>query len=151
MFYLLCRASPSDVKDTEFTVKGLLEGREYEFRVAAVNDAGTGAYAETSEAIKPAAPTCKSGLKGIPKLIQNSNTSTIWSHILCKYIHKKLQGAITMVKCFAQQLVTENQSQTPWPKVSLCRNIEWLRRKTVSDVRIYIYITIWKVPLKNLA
>jgi len=42
------------VPDNKVTVKGLTEGKPYEFRVAAVNDAGPGEYAETKEAIKPA-------------------------------------------------------------------------------------------------
>ena len=49
-----------DIKDTECTVKGLTEGKPYEFRVAAVNEAGPGQWAETSEAIKPAPPPCES-------------------------------------------------------------------------------------------
>ena len=44
---------------TEFKVKGLSEGVPYEFRVAAVNEAGPGKYAETEEAIKPAPPPCE--------------------------------------------------------------------------------------------
>jgi len=40
-------------------VKGLTEGKPYEFRIAAVNDAGPGKFTETSEAIKPAPPPCK--------------------------------------------------------------------------------------------
>ena len=50
---------PADIKDTQFTVKGLAEGHLYEFRVAAVNEAGVGAYAETDEAIKAEAPASK--------------------------------------------------------------------------------------------
>ena len=46
------RATPGEIKDTNFTVKGLTEGKFYEFRVAAINDAGVGAYAETLDAIK---------------------------------------------------------------------------------------------------
>jgi len=42
------------VPDTKVTVKGLTEGKPYEFRVAAVNEAGPGQYAETKEPIKPA-------------------------------------------------------------------------------------------------
>lgn len=40
----------------EFQVKGLQEGKEYEFRVAAKNNAGLGDWAETSEAIKARSP-----------------------------------------------------------------------------------------------
>jgi hypothetical protein len=50
------RAVVGEVPDTECTVKGLVEGRPYEFRVAAVNEAGPGEYAETQKPIKPAPP-----------------------------------------------------------------------------------------------
>jgi len=53
------RVSPTNIQDTSFKVKGLAEGIPYEFRVAAVNEAGPGDYAETAEAIKPAAPPSK--------------------------------------------------------------------------------------------
>ena len=42
----------AEIKDINFTVKELTEGKLYEFQVAAVNDAGVGAYAETLDAIK---------------------------------------------------------------------------------------------------
>jgi len=42
------------VSDNKVTVKGLTEGKPYEFRVAAVNEAGPGEYAQTKDAIKPA-------------------------------------------------------------------------------------------------
>ena len=42
--------------DTEITVKGLQEGREYEFRVAAVNKAGVGKASQTAKAIEARAP-----------------------------------------------------------------------------------------------
>lgn len=45
--------------DTEITVKGLQEGKEYEFRVAAVNKAGTGKPAQTAKAIEARAPDGK--------------------------------------------------------------------------------------------
>lgn len=50
------RAIVGEVPGTEATVKGLVEGKPYEFRVAAVNDAGPGEFAETSKPIKPAPP-----------------------------------------------------------------------------------------------
>jgi len=50
------RVTPNNIPGTSYNVKGLLEGHPYEFRVAAVNDAGPGQYAETSQAIKPAPP-----------------------------------------------------------------------------------------------
>jgi len=53
------RVNPADVRGTQCTVKGLTEGRPYEFRVAAVNDAGPGAFSEATEGIKPAPPACK--------------------------------------------------------------------------------------------
>lgn len=45
-----------EIPDTEFTVKGLQAGREYEFRVAAVNAAGIGDFSDESSAIKAAPP-----------------------------------------------------------------------------------------------
>lgn len=51
-----CCRVPVDIKDTEYTVKGLTPGKSYEFRVAAVNEAGPGQYAETKEAIKASPP-----------------------------------------------------------------------------------------------
>lgn len=53
------RANFADIFDNEFTVKGLTEGKEYEFRVAAINNAGLGEFAETSEAIKAQQPPGK--------------------------------------------------------------------------------------------
>jgi hypothetical protein len=53
------RANIADVTGTEYTVKGLKEGKEYEFRVAAVNAAGPGKWSECSEAIKARAPPSK--------------------------------------------------------------------------------------------
>ena len=55
---LFNRACPHEIDDTEFTVKNLIEGRPYEFRVAAVNEAGPGEYSDNSAAIKPAPPPC---------------------------------------------------------------------------------------------
>jgi predicted RNA-binding protein with TRAM domain len=52
------RVTPNEITDNEFTVKGLTEGKPYEFRVAAVNEAGPGQWAQIAEAIKPAPPPC---------------------------------------------------------------------------------------------
>ncbi|XP_033628855.1 titin-like, partial [Asterias rubens] len=43
------KAVRDSVSDTTLTVKDLIEGKEYEFRVAAVNKAGTGPFSEPSE------------------------------------------------------------------------------------------------------
>ena len=59
LFPLLFRASPHPVRGTEFKAKGLQEGKEYEFRVAAVNEAGPGKPTETDGAIKAAPPPSK--------------------------------------------------------------------------------------------
>ena len=53
------RCSYSDIADTEFTVKGLQEGKEYEFRVAAVNKAGPGDFSEATDRIKAQPPPGK--------------------------------------------------------------------------------------------
>ena len=50
------RANVQEIPDTEYTVKGLQEGKEYEFRVAAVNAAGIGDFSDETSAIKAAPP-----------------------------------------------------------------------------------------------
>ncbi|KAH3877136.1 hypothetical protein DPMN_000993, partial [Dreissena polymorpha] len=52
------KCSFADIPETEFTVKGLQEGKEYDFRVAGVNNAGTGDFAETTAPIKAQPPPC---------------------------------------------------------------------------------------------
>jgi len=58
------------------TVKGLTEGKPYEFRVAAVNEAGPGDYAETKEAIKPA--PAPSQLLILPRLSHELWMTDVW-------------------------------------------------------------------------
>ena len=43
------KAHRDSVSETTLTVRDLIEGKEYEFRVAAVNKAGTGPFSEPSE------------------------------------------------------------------------------------------------------
>lgn len=56
LIYNYCRANYGDIIGNEFTVKGLQDGKEYDFRVAAVNDAGPGAFSETADSIKARPP-----------------------------------------------------------------------------------------------
>ena len=53
------RAAPGEVSGTECKVKGLVEGKDYEFRVAAVNEAGPGEFVEGDQAFSPAPPPSK--------------------------------------------------------------------------------------------
>ncbi|ESO91796.1 hypothetical protein LOTGIDRAFT_91265, partial [Lottia gigantea] len=50
------KAHTMEIPDNELTVKGLMEGKEYEFRVCAVNAAGSGDYSTTSDMIKAQPP-----------------------------------------------------------------------------------------------
>ncbi|XP_052825204.1 twitchin isoform X2 [Octopus bimaculoides] len=50
------KANHSEIPEEEFTVRGLTEGKDYEFRVCAVNAAGPGQFSECSEAIKARPP-----------------------------------------------------------------------------------------------
>lgn len=52
----ISRCSFADIPDNEFTVRGLTEGKEYEFRVAAVNNAGVGDFSDATERIKAQPP-----------------------------------------------------------------------------------------------
>ena len=56
---VFCRANFAAIYNHDFTVKGLTEGKEYEFRVAAINNAGLGDYAETEDTIKAQQPPGK--------------------------------------------------------------------------------------------
>ena len=47
------------VNGTSFTVPNLVEGSEWEFRVAAVNDAGPGKYSKSTGPHKVRDPVCK--------------------------------------------------------------------------------------------
>ncbi|RUS77262.1 hypothetical protein EGW08_014976, partial [Elysia chlorotica] len=50
------KANISEITDTEYTVRGLQDGTEYEFRVAAVNNAGIGEFSDGSGDIKAQPP-----------------------------------------------------------------------------------------------
>ncbi|KAK3703484.1 hypothetical protein RRG08_024788 [Elysia crispata] len=50
------KANISEIPDTEYTVRGLQPGMEYDFRVAAVNNAGIGDFSEGSGDIKAQPP-----------------------------------------------------------------------------------------------
>lgn len=57
MYFKICidfffRVNFVDIFDNEFIVKGLIEGKEYEFRVVVINNAGLGEFAEILEVIK---------------------------------------------------------------------------------------------------
>jgi len=50
----MCRATPGEmVTDNKVTVDGLTGGKQYEFRVAAVNEIGRGEYVQTKEGCTP--------------------------------------------------------------------------------------------------
>ena len=53
---VLLRVTPVEIPDEDITIRGLVEDKPYEFRVAAVNEAGPGEWVETDEAIKPQPP-----------------------------------------------------------------------------------------------
>ena len=55
------RVNRDAIAETELTIKDLYEGKEYEFRVAAVNKAGQGPFSEPSEPKKCKAPYGKCG------------------------------------------------------------------------------------------
>lgn len=57
MYFKICidfffRVNFVDIFDNEFIVKGLIEGKEYEFRVVVINNAGLGEFVEILEVIK---------------------------------------------------------------------------------------------------
>ena len=52
----VARVVSAPIQGTDYVVLGLSEGRPYDFGVAAVNEAGTGEWAETDEAIRPCPP-----------------------------------------------------------------------------------------------
>ena len=76
------RVTPGElVHDNKVTVMGLTEGKPYEFRVAAVNEAGPGEYAETKQPIKPA--PAPSQFPFIAHFIRVSN-KVHYDHCFCR-------------------------------------------------------------------
>lgn len=55
------RANSVPVQETNFSVTGLKEGEEYEFKVTAENKAGLGPSSEISQAVKVQVPLGKYG------------------------------------------------------------------------------------------
>ena len=53
------KVSPHEMPVSEFTGPNLIEGKEYEFRVAAVNAAGPGQFSNASDKLKAPPPPCK--------------------------------------------------------------------------------------------
>ena len=57
------KATQAIVQDLNYRVGGLIENRDYEFRVAALNAAGQGPWSISSDAIRASAPFCKSFIR----------------------------------------------------------------------------------------
>ncbi len=55
----------AETVDTEYTVTGLKDGANYEFRVAAENKAGVGKYSEATEPITAKEPYGKNSFKSL--------------------------------------------------------------------------------------
>ena len=53
------KATQAIISDTTYKCAGLIENRDYEFRVAAVNAAGQGPWSAGSDAIRASAPPSK--------------------------------------------------------------------------------------------
>ncbi|KPJ16777.1 Twitchin [Papilio machaon] len=60
----------SSVRDTKFTVHGLTEGQEYNFRVHAANDNGIGPGLEGVNPVKAKAPFDPPSAPGVPKILE---------------------------------------------------------------------------------
>ncbi|KAI5639981.1 immunoglobulin i-set domain-containing protein [Phthorimaea operculella] len=60
----------SSVRDTRFTVQGLVEGQEYNFRVHAANENGIGPACEAANPIKAKAPYDPPSAPGVPKILE---------------------------------------------------------------------------------
>ncbi|KAM3957310.1 projectin protein bent isoform 8-T9 [Aphomia sociella] len=60
----------SSVRDTKFTVQGLTEGQEYNFRIHAANENGIGPALEGANPIKAKAPFDPPSAPGIPKILE---------------------------------------------------------------------------------
>ena len=70
-----CNAYPC--KGMEFTASNLKEGRAYEFRVRAVNEAGAGEASEASEARKAELPVVVASKMGAPRVGEVTRESVV--------------------------------------------------------------------------
>ncbi|XP_038047568.1 titin-like [Patiria miniata] len=71
------RVTRDRISETEFTVQGLMEGTEYEFRVAAENKAGLGPASEPSESKVAKAPYDVPDAPGTPDISDVTSSSMV--------------------------------------------------------------------------
>ena len=66
--------------DTQFTIRGLTEGEEYEFQVAALNKAGQGSFSTPSQKTICKRPTGKFTLESqyVQNIVSISNSRLAW-------------------------------------------------------------------------
>ena len=67
----------ADVGDMEFEVTGLSEGQSYNFRVAAVNEVGTGEFVEMSKSIAPKSQHNPPGAPSAPEVTEITKESCV--------------------------------------------------------------------------
>lgn len=70
------KATHAHIPDLNHKMTGLIEHRDYEFRVAAVNAAGQGPWSSSSDPICCRCPPCKSLLLSTPQSFNNQSIKT---------------------------------------------------------------------------